>query len=444
MSLRRFRIKPDDHKLVLTWLRRRGKEAEEGKEDEKSEVALAERGFRMPADYLPKITWAHRANLRIKKGAHGKDAVQVNENGVWKRLVHEGEIDGYLRENLLSPSADVPMSRDAGYHITQKRTVGISRRAFMKFIQKQEVLQLTRDALPKKKGVGKPAETRGNLEIDLVQAIGTDIGKLVGHATKNFLWITLIDRLTGWLEVKRILRKDFVTVVPAIRSMLGRMEKAIRAKVKYVRSDSGSEFKSETREMMQEMGIQHRFVKSGNRLEQANKTFQKIWYRLAKLKRGNLNELDVQAAAIFNNTLSSVNGHTPLEAIDKPDAELAGRVREYKMKKGRAKYKVGPLEKGDKVRLLLDSVRGKHKPNLTYKSYRGKHWSGKVYTVVSYSKHRDEYYVGSKWMKRDKLIKGKGRDKLLKIPGVDAITRDTIAGKHKTVAQGAEEAGFEW
>ena len=40
------------------------------------------------------------------------------------------------------------MSRDAGYHIVQKRTVGISRRAFAKFISKQAVLQITRDALP--------------------------------------------------------------------------------------------------------------------------------------------------------------------------------------------------------------------------------------------------------------------------------------------------------
>ena len=182
MSLRRYRIKQDEYAKVLDWLRRRGKEAKATDEDEKSAQPLEEAGFRMPADWLPKITWAHKVNMRIKKGAHGKDQVQVLEKEVWKTLVHEMQIDAYLRDKLLSTSADVPMSRDAGYHITQKRTVGISRRAFMKFLRKQEVLQLTRDALPEKKGVGRPPEARGNLEIDLV-APGEEL--LLDHADRQ-------------------------------------------------------------------------------------------------------------------------------------------------------------------------------------------------------------------------------------------------------------------
>lgn len=441
MSLRRYRIKQDEYAKVLDWLRRRGKEAKATDEDEKSAQPLEEAGFRMPADWLPKITWAHKVNMRIKKGAHGKDQVQVLEKEVWKTLVHEMQIDAYLRDKLLSTSADVPMSRDAGYHITQKRTVGISRRAFMKFLRKQEVLQLTRDALPEKKGVGRPPEARGNLEIDLVEAKGKDIQKYVGHPVKNFYWITLIDRLTGWLEVKQILQKDFKTVVPAIRKMIPKMEKALRTKIKYIRSDSGSEFKSETKLMLEELKIKHRFVKSGNRLEQANKTFQKIWYRLMRLGRGDLKELDAQAQAIFNNTLSKVNGSTPLEAIEKADAELLERVREFKKKQKGARYKgAGPLQKGDKVRILLDSVRGKHGAELGYKSYRGKHWSEQVYTVVNFNKHRDAYYVASKY---------RSRDKLLHVPGVDALTNAAVSkrrARYRTgsVAQGAAAAGFEW
>ena len=197
--------------------------------------------------------------------------------------------------------------------------------------------------------------------------------------------------------------------------------------------------------MLKALGIRHKFVKSGNRLEQANKTFQKIWYRLMRLGRGGLNELDVQATAIFNNTKSQVNGRTPLEAIGTPDAELVAHVRDFKKKASRARYKVGPLQKGDKVRYLLDKVRGKHAPSLGYKSYRGKHWSEKVHAVVSYSKHRDAYYVASKF---------RARDKLLKVGGVDAITRDKVAARHAgkpkvSGGAGAQEgpqmiAGFEW
>ena len=438
MSIRRFRIKQEEYGAVLSWLRQKNKEDVDEKEDEKSPEPVKLAGFRMPADYLPRITWAHKAHMRIIKGAHGKDTVQVKmmqEGEVWKQLVHEHAIDPFLRENLLSPSADVPMSRDSGYHIVQKRTVGISRRAFAKFIGKQTVLQITRDALPKKKSVGRPAEARGNLEIDLVEAKGKDIKDYVHHPVKNFFWITLIDRLTGWLEVKRILHKGFVVVVPAIRSMLPKMKKALKADIKYIRSDSGSEFKSETKAMLAELGIRHRFVKSGSRLEQANKTFQKIWYRLMRLGRGDLDELDVQAAAIFNNTLSKVNGRTPLEALDTPDADLVSKVRDFKKNATRAKYKVGPLLKGEKVRILLDKVRGKYRAEMGYKSYRGKHWTEDVHVVVKYSSYRDKYYVGSEWY---------ARDKLLKIPGVDAITRDAIAAKHRPVAEVAAEAGFEW
>jgi hypothetical protein len=195
--------------------------------------------------------------------------------------------------------------------------------------------------------------------------------------------------------------------------------------------------------MLKSLGIRHKFVKSGNRLEQANKTFQKIWYRLMRLGRGGLNELDVQATAIFNNTKSQVNGRTPLEALDAPDAELVATVRLFKKNANRAKYKVGPLQKGDKVRFLLDKVRGKYRATMGYKSYRGKHWSEKVHTVVNYNKHRDAYYVASEY---------RGRDKLLKVGGVDAITRDKVAARHAGKAkiggragEGPQKiAGFEW
>ena len=430
MSLRRFRFKKDEYEQVLKWLKT---QKVDDAEDEKSAQPLEQLGFSMPANYLPRITWAHKGPMRTKTVDHGRIVIEVQFQG-WKRLVHEHEIDGYLRGTLLSKSADVPLSRDAGYHITQKRTVGISRRAFAKFISKQAVLQITRDALPKKKGVGNRTEARGNLEIDLVEAKGKkDIMEHLHRPTKNFYWITMIDRLTGWLEVERTLSKDFKHVVPLLRKMVGRMQKALKTKVKYIRSDKGSEFKSKTREMFTSLGIRHRFVKSGNRLEQANKTYQKTWYRLLRLGRGSsLDELDHQAVAIFNNTLSSINGRTPLEALEVPDSELSAAVR----KKAVPKYKAVAIKVGDKCRFLIDKVRGKHTINLGYKSYRGKHWSAAVYSVVKIRDHPKtgiQYYVAGFY---------RARDKLLKVPGVDAITRDKVRDLHKAVPRPAA-AGFE-
>ena len=417
MSLRRFRIKSAEYDKVIAWLK---VQKVDEKEDEKSPEPLEQDGFRMPADYLPKIRWAHKVPLKLKKVAHGKQVITVPENAVWKQLVHETQIDGYLREVLLSPAADVPMSRDAGHHIVQKRTVGISRRAFAKFISKQAVLQITRDKLPEKKLPGRPLGGRGYLELDLVEAKGRDIGKYVHHPVKDFYFITLIDRLTGWLEVMRTVHKNVKSVAPKMKTMLRKMAAALKTDVKYIRSDSGSEFKSDTAAVFKELGIRHKFVKSGNRIEQANKTFQKIWYRLMRLGRGDISELTVQAVAIFNNTLSSITGKTPLEALDADDKVLSTAFNDNRRKV--AKYLAVPIAKGDRCRYLLDTIIGKHGHALAYKSYRGKHWSAEVHTVVKLNSREGTYYVGGAWRQRDKL---------LKVPGVDAITRDAVTRTHR-------------
>ena len=417
MSLRRFRIKSSEYDKVHAWLKR---QKVDEKEDEKSPEPLEQKGYSMPADYLPKIRWAHKVKLKLTKVEHGKEVILVQDAGTWKRLVHEGQIDGYLREALLSSKADVPMSRDAGHHIVQKRTVGISRRAFAKFISKQAVLQITRDKLPEKKLPGRPLDGRGNLELDLVEAKGKDIGKYVHHPVKDFYFITLIDRLTGWLEVTRTVHKDVKSVAPKMKTMLRKMAAALRTDVKYIRSDSGSEFKSDTAAVFKELGIRHKFVKSGNRIEQANKTFQKIWYRLMRLGRGDISGLTVQAVAIFNNTLSSINGKTPLEALEADDKVLSAAFNASRRRV--AKYKAVPIAKGDRCRYLLDTIIGKHGHALAYKSYRGKHWSAEVHTVVKLNSHEGTYYVAKKWRQRDKL---------LKVPGVDALTRDAVTRKHR-------------
>ena len=433
MSLRRYRIKGAQYEKVLKWVKARKDQPVDDLEDEKAAEPLEQQGHEMPADFLPRVPWAHQAPLRLLRGH-----IAVQENGDWKRLIHEKEINGYLRESLLSSSADVPMSRDAGYHIVQKRTVGISRRAFAKFIGKQAVLQITRDALPAKKQPGRPLEGRGYLEIDLVEAKGSDISKYVHHPVKNFVWVTMVDRLTGWLEVERAIRKDFEHIVPAMRRMLRKMSRALGVPIKYIRSDAGSEFKSKTQELFQQLGIRHKFVKSGNRIEQANKTFQKIWYRIMRLGRGDLDELDVQATAIFNNTLSSINGRTPLDALNASDVDLRGAFNESR-KKQVAKYKQVQIKKGDLCRYLIDAVRGKNGDALGYKSYRGLHWSEQVHAVVKIQKYPvyedegvydDKYYVAGKW---------RGRDKLLRVDGVDQATRAEVTRKHRLKKKGWED-----
>jgi len=235
----------------------------------------------------------------------------------------------------------------------------------------------------------------------------------------------MVDRLTGWLEVKRSPNKKVKTIAPKVEKMLRTFAKVLKAPVKYIRSDAGSEFKAETQEVMEALGIRHKFVKSGNRIEQANKTWQKTWYRLMRLGRGDLTELDSQAQAIFNNTISKVTGKTPLEAVGSDDKTLTESYSKYQKRKRLARYKAVPIQKGDLCRYVLQSETGKHGKALKYKSYRGKHWSMKAYPVVKLvdTVHSEKYYVNGAW---------RFRDQLLKVPGVDLVSRARVVQKHKS------------
>jgi hypothetical protein len=155
-----------------------------------------------------------------------------------------------------------------------------------------------------------------------------------------------------------------------------------------------------------------------------------------RLGRGDLAELDVQAVAIFNNTLSSISGRTPLEALDTEDKTLSTAFNASRRRKV-PKYMQKTIKKGDRCRYLIDSVRGKHAKDieLAYKSYRGKHWSAQIYAVAKTSRYvvhpakpgaeavyDEKYYVASDW---------RTRDKLLLVPGVDALTRDAVVRRHR-------------
>ena len=441
--MRRHVIRKKDYEKVLSWLKEKAaepapepSEKEEEKMGEVPETGAA-RAFVVPPEHLPKIGWARHGPFQARKLKHGKDAIFVKEGPAFKRLVHDGEIDAYLRDAMLLPESVVPLARDTGYHIVQKATVGISRRAVAAFLAKQEVVQLTKQQNPRMKQPGRPLEGRGYLELDLIEAKGADIGKWVHHPVKNFYFISMIDRLTGWIEIERSPNKFVKTVAPKIRSMLERMRRALGTRIKYIRSDAGSEFKAETQEVFKELKIRSKFVKSGNRIENANRVYQRIWYRLLRLGRGDLGPLTSQAVGIFNNTKSTINGFTPLEALKEPDAVLSAAFNASRKKI--AKYKGEAIVKGDKVRFLIDKVVGKHTKALGYKSYRGLHWSAEVHEVVNINSTTGKFYVGGEWRTRDKLLKVSGVDKETK-RRVDETHNETRRKRREKMGAAADLA----
>ena len=146
------------------------------------------------ADVLPGIKWLRYGPYEVRRLAHGRDAIFVKRNEIWKEIVPENRVDEYLRNAMLAPGSDVPLARDSGYHVVQQRTVGISRRMVQRFVNKQEVAQLTRQQQPRIKQPGKPVEGKGYLELDLVEAKGKDIQQWVHVVVKNFYFITIIGR----------------------------------------------------------------------------------------------------------------------------------------------------------------------------------------------------------------------------------------------------------
>ena len=74
--MRRFRIKKNEYEQVIAYIK---KQRVDEKEDEKSAEPLKGAGFRVPADYLPKVVWAHKVPMKTEKIAHGKMVLTVQE-----------------------------------------------------------------------------------------------------------------------------------------------------------------------------------------------------------------------------------------------------------------------------------------------------------------------------------------------------------------------------
>ena len=88
-------------------------------------VSLLKKGGKVTKDVLPDVPWAHKAPLKLVRMKHGKIHLFAEEAGAWKQVVSVDDRDVFLRDALLNANSDVPLTRDNGYYILQKRTVGV-------------------------------------------------------------------------------------------------------------------------------------------------------------------------------------------------------------------------------------------------------------------------------------------------------------------------------
>ena len=373
------------------------------------------------------IPWAH-AELAgswqqkgLKAGPNNKNVLYAKENDVWKLVVPEEEIEPYLRRSMLDPESGMPLGRDSAYHHVQKETVGISRRALYKFLEKQGVLQITKNIPNERKKGGIELKKRGYAEMDLIEGKGRDLYKYFG-ARGDWYWLAIVDVLTGYGQVQMIRKKEAKVVAPALRELLDNMERDMHAKVHTIAADHGREFYREVRTLLKRRKIKQIQVPRGSRVEKFNQDFQRNFYRLLRLRRGNFGSLEDQALELTNNTKSKHTKKTPKEALDTPDEELEVG---YNAKREEEKaYRGKEPNIGDKCRVLI-KLRKNMRPMLKigsetrlYKSYHGRHFTKQIHKITAKTRtDHPRYYVNGSW--RD-------RDAILLVSGVDAETERQV------------------
>jgi hypothetical protein len=370
----------------------------------------------------------------LKSGPKNKSVLYAKEGDVWKLVVPHEEIETFVRHAMLDPESTMPLGRDSAYHHLQKGVIGISRRALYKFLEKQGVLQVTKNIPNERKKGGIVLLKRGYAEMDLIEGKGRDLYSVYGRRG-NWFWLAIVDVLTGYGQVQMIRKKEPKVVAPALRELLNNMERDMGAKVHTIAADHGREFYTVVKTLLKRRNITQKQVPRASRVEKFNQDFQRNFYRLMRLRRGTFGEVEDQALDITNNTKSKFTKKTPKEALTTPDEVLekgynAGREEEKP-------YKAQRLPKvGDKCRHLIKlrkNIRpmlklGKNHPqgdgqkwNRLYKTYQGVHYSKQVYTIRAQTKQKiPRYYVNGKWYDRDEL---------LLVSGTDAETERQVAAR---------------
>ena len=136
--LRRHPILSADVRRVLAHLKAHGKITSN---DILNRPRLKKPRKRKGASAEEEIPWAHaeiKGNWQekgLKPGPNNSQVLYTKENDVWKLVVSEDQIEKFLRKQIMDPASKMPLGRDSAYHI-QKHTVGISRRALYKFLEK--------------------------------------------------------------------------------------------------------------------------------------------------------------------------------------------------------------------------------------------------------------------------------------------------------------------
>ena len=429
--LRRHRILEDDVRRVIAHLTAHKRITTN---DVISRPRLKKKKDAGPTEEIP---WAHEPlqgswqQASLKPGPNNSKVLYAKEGDEWKQVVPEERVDKYLRNALLDPKSGMPLGRDSAYHHVQKTTVGISRRRLYAFLSKQGVLQITRNMPNEQQKGGEEIAKRGLCEMDLIEGKGRDLYQYFGPRG-DWYWLALVDRLTGYGLVTTTKTKKAKKIAEKLRELLNVMEHKLGAKVTRIDADHGREFYSDVRTLLKRRKIEIKLVSRGSRVEKFNQDFQRNFYRLLRLRRGNFGSLEDQALELTNNTKNKWTKKTPEEALKTEDSVLSGGHQRGRQKN--KPYRGRAPKVGDKVRHLV-KLRKNIKPTLTiqgqarlYKAYHGHHFTKQVYTIKEIkpkqpSAKPPRFFLHGRWFNRDQIMV---------VSAPDAETEKQVAARPKS------------
>ena len=382
---------------------------------------------------------------KLASGPNGRHQLYGKEDETWKLIVPAEGVTEYMRQKLLDPGSRMPLSRDSAHYHLMKTTIGISRRSAYAFLEKQSVLQITRNIPNERDKGGEPLYTRGSAEMDLIEGQGRDVTKHLKTRMDGWYWLAVVDRLTGYGVVEMVqdargaASKQSKWVAEALKEALKRLEHALGAKVNTMHADHGREFFSHVKKFLVGRNVKLKQVQRGSRVEKFNADFQRTFYRLARLKRGSFSQIEQQTEEITNNLKNKYTKLSPADAVKRPDRELAAKFNTGR--KPKKPYKGKQPQIGDKCRVLL-KMRKNIRPTLTikgqgrmYKSYHARHFQKGVHKIqrrIQINKKKEEadeekravplskeekeerkvyrYYVNGRWVDRDEILLISGTD----------------------------------
>ena len=340
--------------------------------------------------------------LKIYKGEVKKNRLILDG----RQVVPDEKVDAYLRRRIYD--GKTPLSRDAAFYLISKSVINISRKKIDHFLKRQNVIRETDNQQPTSKRGSRKVTKKGQLHLDLIELKFKDLPfvvdempskKMAGdEALMKGYVLTLVDALTSLAYFRFHPHKTQVEVTPIVKAALEWFSEKLETPIErfVIFSDRGSEFAFKTFESWGARTVQ---LKRSSVVEAKNSHFQRVLFRIAKLKkRTNLKKLVRDAMAITNRTQSSLTKQTPLENIKEKQSDVATKYNRKRGKDSGIKVRARPLVVGETVRYQLLGEKDK---SVGYKAYKAVLWSKKSYKVQA--KRGNRYKIRGRFFHRDQL-----------------------------------------